>query len=66
MKNARKARPTGNRKAARPIRQNLLRNLDAARKYLESLREFESAGYTCGYSILRAKEEIDKLTRLTS
>jgi hypothetical protein len=66
MKNTRIPGRPGSKQAARPIRQNLLRNLDAARKYLESLREFESAGYTCGYSILRAKEEIEKLTRLTS
>jgi hypothetical protein len=66
MKNIRKARPTGNRKAARPIRENLLRHLASAKEYLIGLREFESAGFNCGYSILRAKEEIEKLTRLTS
>jgi hypothetical protein len=67
MKTTRKARPAGNRKSrSRPIRDNLLRNLKAAREYLNSLREFENAGYSCGYSIRRAVDEVEKLTRLTS
>jgi hypothetical protein len=59
----RKARPVTK---SRPIRENLLRHLASAEEYLTGLREFETAGFTCGYSIIRAKEEIEKLTRLTS
>jgi hypothetical protein len=78
MKQTRKAR-SGNKPAkgrpwhrspkeggSHPVRDNLLRHLASAKEYLESLREFETAGFSCGYSILRAKEEIEKLTRLTS
>ena len=65
---SRTARPVPKRKvpSGRPIRENLLRQLKYAREYRESLREFESAGFNCGYSILRAEEEINKLTQLVS
>jgi hypothetical protein len=59
----RKARPMPK---SRPIRENLLRHLSSAKEYLAGLREYETAGFACGYSILRAKEEVEKLTRLTS
>lgn len=68
MKQTRKARPVPKRQTpqARPIRENLLRHLASAKEYLAGLRDFEREGWACGYVIIRAKEEVEKLTRLTS
>jgi hypothetical protein len=50
----------------RPIHENLLRQLTLAREYLQKLYELDAEGCGCGYSILRAEREVEKLTRLTS
>ena len=70
MKQFRKARPAGNSKKeriiTRPIRDSLLRHLVVAKEELEVLENLDRCGYGCGYALLRAREEVAKLTRLTS
>jgi hypothetical protein len=53
-------------KRKRPIHENLLRQLALAQEYLTKLHQLEAEGCPCGYSILRAEREVEKLRRLTS
>ena len=50
----------------RPIRENLLRALVTAKEELAVLITLDAAGYGCGYALGRAREEVEKLTRLTA
>ena len=69
MRKPRKARPGGNKKEriiTRPVRDNLLRVLVTAKEDLEALETLDKAGYGVGYALRRAREEVEKLTRLTA
>jgi hypothetical protein len=64
----RKARPGGNKKprmVTRPIRDNLLRHLVVAKEELETFENLDKCGYGCGYALMRAREEVQKLIQLT-